>query len=87
VRCPARFGDQNIRIISILSITFTNTNSFLVINNRAPINANGLAYPWDQCSYNYVGPQTVGILPGLFAYRQVVGFYGGGIITVWDGID
>lgn len=78
---------NGIWMVSTGSISFTNSGGFLAINGEVPRNKDRKACPWDQCVYDTMGPRSASFLPPLFAHLPIIGLYGGGMITVWDGFD
>jgi hypothetical protein len=78
---------NGIWMVSTGSISFTNFGGFLAVNGKVPRNGLGDACPWDQCVHTSMGPRSAGFLPNLFGHLPVIGLYGAGMITIWDGFD
>ncbi|RYP49603.1 hypothetical protein DL768_004724 [Monosporascus sp. mg162] len=74
-------------MVSTGAISFANFGGFLAVNGKVPENAHGKGCPWDQCVHTSMGPRSAGFLPDFFGHLPVIGLYGGGMVTIWDGFD
>jgi hypothetical protein len=74
-------------MVSSNAITFVNFGGLLSVNGNVPKNKDGKGCPWDQCVHSAMGPRSAGFLPEAFGHLPVIGLYGGGMITIWDGFD
>lgn len=87
---PAPVGSpilNGIWMVSTNSIKFENAGGFLSVNGKVPRNGHGQACPWGQCVHTALGPRSAGFLPNFLGHTPVIGLYGGGLITIWDGFD
>jgi hypothetical protein len=79
---------NGIWILSNSKIRFSESfDGHLAINGRTPRNRKREGCPFDQCVKTEMGPKALGFLPNFLTRVPAMGFYGGGIITIWSGFD